>query len=120
MSIDKVYLVRDGKVTPVNDMFAMDRSHTVCETAHGIEHLYIFDTPEEATATFERWRRQPCESIQLTANGVPQPGDRLPLACKSCKQEIPLGWANLFEDETYCAPCLDKLSAERVALEEIL
>jgi hypothetical protein len=49
-------------------------------TWHGVEHLYTYDDPARATEDFEQWRREPCEKIVLTLNGVEQPGGPLPPA----------------------------------------
>jgi hypothetical protein len=47
-------------------------------TWHGIEHLYAYDDPATALADFEEWRREPCERIVLTLDGVEQLGGPLP------------------------------------------
>jgi len=122
MSIDRYFMVETKQVIrDISDLEAWEliRSHTVWQMANGVEHLYIFDNAEEATAAFERWRREPCERISLTVNGVEQPGDRLPLACKVCREEIPVNQPNLFEGEVYCDPCLDKESAQRMEHDQL-
>ena len=54
-------------------------------TWHGVEHLYTYDDPAKAAEDFERWRREPCERISLTLNGVEQPGGTLPPTAEAAR-----------------------------------
>lgn len=47
-------------------------------TWHRVEHLYTYDDPAKASVDFEEWRRQPCERIALTLDGIEQPVGPLP------------------------------------------
>lgn len=92
MSIDKFHFVaKGGNPSDIADRVKPDESlperpleawpgdgtHTIYAMWGGVEHLYIFEDGAQAAETFERWRRQPCERIVLTLDGVEQVGERL-------------------------------------------
>jgi hypothetical protein len=97
MSIDIFHFIRKGEnPSDIRSRFTPHESplrrllgagpgegtHTIYEMRAGVEHLYIFEDGAEAVETFERWRRQPCETIALTLDGVEQAGGRLPVGTK--------------------------------------
>lgn len=84
MSIDKFHFVKGDKTTDIDHKEAAvlcgkKEAHTIYEMRAGVEHLYIFEDGAQAAEAFERWRRQPCERIVLTLDGVEQVGERLPV-----------------------------------------
>lgn len=83
MSIDKFHFVTKDTTTDIDHLEARDkltpRAHTVYVMWASVEHLFIFDDGERAAEFFERYRREPCERIGLTLDGIPQAGGRLPL-----------------------------------------
>jgi hypothetical protein len=94
MSIDKFHFVRDEKTTDIEHTEAAvlcwkKRAHTIYVMWGGVEHFFIFDDGAQAVETFERWRRQPCERIVLTLDGVDQAAKRLPVnSSTGCDMEI--------------------------------
>ena len=91
MSIDKVTFFTEGlyyHITCTEIVEEVRRKYDGGQTDanqlrvtwHGVEHLYTYDDPAKAAEDFEQWRREPCEKIVLTLNGVEQPGGPLPPA----------------------------------------
>jgi len=83
MSIDHfVYVDRAGKghkdPNPIPEEWReWEERASIFEQCAGIEYLYIYEEPQQATANFAKWRCEPCEDIRLTLNGVLQPGGRV-------------------------------------------
>jgi hypothetical protein len=81
MSIDSRYFVKNGKFIHDTDptFLTFEHKHHIRLNARGMQDLFFFDNPEEAKLTFEKWRREPCEYIALTSDGIDQEVGRLPL-----------------------------------------
>jgi hypothetical protein len=94
MSIDKFHFVGSEKTTDIEHTEAAvlcwrKKTHTIYVMWGGVEHFFIFEDGAQAVETFERWRRQPCERIVLTLDGVDQAADRLPVNSDTgCDREI--------------------------------
>jgi hypothetical protein len=81
MSFDNFYFVENGKITEIrrDEVDEVAQRHTIVEQRAGIQSLYFYDDAVKAAEDFEKWRREPCEFISLTLDGMRQSGDRLPL-----------------------------------------
>ncbi len=94
MSIDHFHFVKGEAITELKtdeEIEAKKRDHTIYVMWGGIEHVYIFEDKTQAVETFEQWRREPCEEIRLTLDGIRQPGGRLPVtSCGECNQSLEL------------------------------
>jgi len=80
MSVDKFYLVKaDNTAEPITYEEALDRTedgraHTIyVVNSSGVEDLFLYQDGQQAAEAFEKMRRQPCERIVLTLDGVEQP-----------------------------------------------
>jgi hypothetical protein len=64
------------------------------------EHLFIFEEGATAAEDFERWRRQPCERIVLTLDGVKQLGERLPVnSVPDTVCDVDISWDGNFDTD---------------------
>jgi hypothetical protein len=115
MSIDKFHFIAKGE-NPGDIAYTLEPhesplerllgagpgrgTHTIHVTWGGVEHLFIFEDGAQAAETFERWRRQPCERIVLTLDGVEQAGGRLPVGTKpgdGC--DIDVSWDGYYDTD---------------------
>jgi len=116
MSIDKFHFIAKGEnPSDIAYRFNPDESlperllgawpgegtHTIYVMWGGVEHLYIFEDGAQAAETFERWRRQPCERIVLTLDGVEQVGERLPVnSVPDTTCDVDISWDGDFDTDT--------------------
>lgn len=89
MSIDRFHYVTNETTTDITREEVaklaeiQPEANSVYIMRAGVEHLFIFEDGAQAAEFFERYRREPCENIRLTLEGVAQDWvGRLPLGTK--------------------------------------
>ena len=105
MSIDRFHFVRGEKTTDIEHTEAAvlcrkKEAHTIYVMWGGVEHLFIFEEGATAAEAFERWRRQPCERIVLTLDGLEQVGERLPVnSVPETGCDVDISWDGDFDTD---------------------